>query len=66
MISASIRDGFNYVLDLFLVFGVSDHHHLRGEVRVRFSAPTNDVVDQNPHDGCHRLHHRSHDSGLSV
>ena len=43
--------------------GVSDHDHLRGEVRVRFSAPPSDVADQNPHDGCHRLHHHSHDSG---
>ena len=63
MISASIRDGFNYVLDLSLVLGVSDNGHLRGEVRVRFSAPPSDVVDQNPHDGCHRLHHHSHDWG---
>ena len=43
--------------------GVSDHDHLRGEVRVRFSAPPSDVADQNPHDGCHHLHHHSHDSG---
>ena len=43
--------------------GVSDHDHLRGEVRVRFSAPPSDVTDQNPHDGCHRLHYHSHDSG---
>ena len=43
--------------------GVSDHDHLRGEVRVRFSAPPSDVADQNPHDGCHRLHYHSHDSG---
>ena len=42
---------------------VSDHDHLRGEVRVRFSAPPSDVVDQNPHDGCHRLHHHGHNSG---
>ena len=42
---------------------MSDHDHLRGEVRVRFSAPPSDVADQNPHDGCHRLHHHSHDSG---
>ena len=63
VISASIRDGFNYVLDLFLVLGVSDHDHLRGEVRVRFSAPPNDVVEQNPHNGCHRLHRHSHEWG---
>ena len=45
------------------LLGVSDHDHLRGEVRVRFSAPPSDVTDQNPHDGCHRLHYHSHDSG---
>ena len=45
------------------LLGVSDHDHLRGEVRVRFSAPPSDVADQNPHDGCHRLHHHSHYSG---
>ena len=45
------------------LLGVSDHDHLRGEVCVRFSAAPSDVVDQNPHDGCHRLHHHSHDSG---
>ena len=44
------------------LLGVSDHGHLRGEVRVRFSAPPSDVVDQNPHNGCHRLHHHSHTS----
>ena len=44
------------------LLGVSDHDHLRGEVRVRFSAPPSDVVDQNPHDGCHHLHRHSHDS----
>ena len=43
--------------------GLSDHDHLRGEVRVRFSAPPSHVADQNPHDGCHHLHHHSHDSG---
>ena len=41
---------------------VSDHDHLRGEVRVRFSAPPSDVADQNPHDGYHPRHHHSHDS----
>ena len=45
------------------LLGVSDHDHLRGEVRVRFSAPPSDVVDQNPHDGCHCLHHHSNASG---
>ena len=30
---------------------------------MRFSAPPSDVADQNPHDGCHRLHHHSRDSG---
>ena len=44
------------------LLGLSDHDHLRGEVCVRFSAPPSDIVDQNPHDGCHRLHHHSHDS----
>lgn len=52
-----------YVRGLSPLLGVSDHDHLRGEVRVRFSAPPSDVADQNPHDGCHRLHHHSHDSG---
>ena len=42
---------------------MSDYDHLRGKVRVCFSAPPSDVVDQNPHDGCHRLHYHSHDSG---
>ena len=50
-------EGFSALL------GVSDHDHLRGEVRVRFSAPPSDVADQNPHDGCHSLHRHSHDSG---
>ena len=45
------------------LFGESDHDHLRGEVRVRFSATPSDVADQNPHDGCHRLHRHSHDTG---
>ena len=45
------------------LFGVSDHDHLRGEVRVRFFALPSDVFDQNPHDGCHRLHHHRHDTG---
>ena len=45
------------------LFGVSDHDHLRGEMRVRFFALPSDVFDQNPHDGCHRLHYHSHDSG---
>ena len=44
------------------VLGLSDHDHLRGEVRVRVSAPPSDVADQNPHDGCYHLHHRGHDS----
>ena len=52
-----------FVQRLSSLLGLSDHDHLRGEVRVRFSAPPSDVVDQNPHDGCHRLHHRNHDSG---
>ena len=52
-----------YVRGLSPLLGVSDHDHLRGEVRVRFSALPSDVADQNPHDGCHRLHHHSHDSG---
>ncbi len=51
-----------YLQGFSALLGVSDHDHLRGEVRVRFSAPPSDVVDQNPHDGCHRLHHHSHDS----
>ena len=51
-----------YLQGFSALLGVSDHDHLRGEVRVRFSAPPGDVVDQNPHDGCHRLHHHSHDS----
>ena len=45
------------------LLGMPDHDHLRGEVRVRFSAPPSDVADQNPHDGCHHLRHHSHDSG---
>ena len=45
------------------VFRQSDHDHLRGEVRVRFSAPPSDVVDQNLHDGCYHLHRHSHDTG---
>ena len=45
------------------LLGVFDHDHLRGEMRLRFSAPPSDVTDQNPHDGCHRLHHHSYDSG---
>ena len=40
-----------------------DYDHLRGEVCVRFSAPPSDDADQNPHDGCHCLHHHRHDSG---
>ena len=44
------------------LLGVSDHDHLRGEVRVHFCASPSDVVDQNPHDGCHHLHRHSHDS----
>ena len=51
-----------YLQGISALLGVSDHDHLRGEVRVRFSAPPSDVVDQNPHDGCHRLHHHGHDS----
>ena len=50
-------EGFSALL------GLSDHDHLRGEVRVRFSAPPSDVVDQNPHDDCHHLHHHSYDTG---
>ena len=53
---------FWYIQGFSPLLGVSDHDHLRGEVRVRFSAPPSDVVDQNPHDGCHRLYHHSHDS----
>ena len=53
---------FWYIQGFSPQLGVSDHDHLRGEVRVRFSAPPSDVVDQNPHDGCHRLYHHSHDS----
>ena len=52
-----------FVQRLSSQFGLSDHDHLRGEVPVRFSAPPSDVADQNPHDGCHRLHHHSHYSG---
>ena len=52
-----------FVQRLSSLLGLSDHDHLRGEVCVRFSAPPSDVVDQNPHDGCHRLHHHSHYSG---
>ena len=52
-----------FVQRLSSLLGLSDHDHLRGEVRVRFSAPPSDVVDQKPHDGCHRLHHHSHYSG---
>ena len=52
-----------YLQGISALLGVSDHDHLRGEVCVCFSAPPSDVVDQNPHDGCHRLHHHSRDSG---
>jgi len=52
-----------YLPGFSALLGLSDHDHLRGEVRVRFSAPPSDVADQNPHDGCHRLHHHRHDSG---
>jgi len=48
-----------YLQGFSALLGLSDHDHLRGEVRVRFSAPPSDVVDQNPHDGCHHLHHHS-------
>ena len=54
---------YRSVQGLSPLLGVSDHDHLRGEVRVRFSAPPSDIADQNTHDGCHRLHHHSHDSG---
>ena len=53
---------FGSLQGISALLGVSDHDHLRGEVRVRCSAPPSDVVDQNPHDGCHRLHRHSHDS----
>ena len=53
---------FGSLQGISALLGVSDHDHLRGEVRVRFSAPPSDVVDQNPHNGCHRLHYHSHDS----
>ena len=46
---------FGSLQRVYPLLGLSDHDHLRGEVRVRFSAPPSDVVDQNPHDGCHRL-----------
>ena len=52
-----------YLQGISALLGLSDHDHLRGEVCVCFSAPPSDVVDQNPHDGCHRLHHHSRDSG---
>ena len=54
---------FGSLQGISALLGVSDHDHLRGEVRVRFSAPPSDVVDQNPHDGCHCLHHHSNASG---
>ena len=61
VVSTPLRHG--YVRGLSALFWLSDHDHLRGEVRVRFSAPPSDVVDQNPHDGCHRHHHHNRDSG---
>ena len=54
---------FRSVQGLSALLWVSDHDHLRGEVRVCFSSSPSDVADQNPHNGCHRLHHHSHDSG---
>ena len=53
---------FGSLQGIYPLLGLSDHDYLRGEVRVRFSAPSSDVVDQNPHDGCHYLHRHSHDS----
>ena len=54
---------FRSVQGLSALLWVSHHDHLRGEVRVCFSSSPSDVADQNPHNGCHRLHHHSHDSG---
>ena len=51
-----------YLQGFSALLRVSDHDHLRGEVRVRFSAPPSDVVNQNPHDGCHHHHRHRHDS----
>ena len=52
-----------YLQGFSALLGVSAHDHFRGEVCLRFSAPPSDVVDQNPHDGCHHLHHHIHDTG---
>ena len=52
-----------YLQGISALLGLSDHDHLRGEVCMRFSALPSDVADQNPHDGCHRLHHHNRDSG---
>ena len=59
----SRQAGDGSVYGISHLIGVSDHDHLRGEVHVRFSAPPSDVVEQNPHDGCHHLHRHSHDTG---
>ena len=61
VVNTPLRHG--YVRGVSALLGLSDHDHLRGEVRVRFSAPPSDIADQNPHDGCHRLHHHNRDSG---
>ena len=46
---------FGSLQGLSSLLRVSDHDYLRGEMRVRFSAPPSDVADQNSHDGSYRL-----------